>query len=282
MSLQVLSVVTGHGAANVTLGIPRLREIVMTASQRPKTPSMTMAVRQGISPESIDLFCKRANRVTLSQIVENIVVQESLWAEREARRIRFVVDINFYPKEEYREEHDLKPSEILAAFAYRFPVVLKKEIVLELKKLDADMKSQISRLGIGKKVSARDVGGEDDEDGEGPVKARRDDEESVGDGDAEDEKRARQKKQQATYESDSEKEEDEDPAEYDDDAIEAEYADANLAPDSADTMDNKSKKVPLKSAIAEASEGFQRLVHQCTNFDFDGNKCSFTLEVFAS
>jgi hypothetical protein len=119
--------VIGHGAANVTLGIPRLREIVMTASQKPKTPSMTMTVRQGVSPESIDLFCKRANRVTLSQIVENVVVQESLWAEGEARRIRFIVDINFYPKEEYQEEHDLKPSEILAAFLYRFPVALKKK-----------------------------------------------------------------------------------------------------------------------------------------------------------
>lgn len=28
----------GHGAANVTLGIPRLREIIMSASKVPKTP----------------------------------------------------------------------------------------------------------------------------------------------------------------------------------------------------------------------------------------------------
>jgi hypothetical protein len=94
-----------------------------------------------------------------------------------------------------------------------------------LKKLDADMKSQISQLGIGKKVSSRVLK-------EGVMKmmkareGERDDEESVGDGDAEDEKRARQKKQQATYESDSEDEEAEDIIEYDDDAIEAEYADA--------------------------------------------------------
>ncbi|KAH7908069.1 hypothetical protein BJ138DRAFT_406433 [Hygrophoropsis aurantiaca] len=33
---------SGHGAANVALGIPRLPEIVMTASQKPKTPSMTI------------------------------------------------------------------------------------------------------------------------------------------------------------------------------------------------------------------------------------------------
>lgn len=32
----------GHGGANVTLGIPRLREILMTAAKCIKTPSMTL------------------------------------------------------------------------------------------------------------------------------------------------------------------------------------------------------------------------------------------------
>jgi len=32
----------GHGGANVTLGIPRLREILMTATDKLKTPSMTL------------------------------------------------------------------------------------------------------------------------------------------------------------------------------------------------------------------------------------------------
>ena len=32
----------GHGGANVTLGIPRLREILMTASATIKTPIMTI------------------------------------------------------------------------------------------------------------------------------------------------------------------------------------------------------------------------------------------------
>ena len=35
----------GHGGANVTLGIPRLREIIMTASQKPKTPFMTVPLK---------------------------------------------------------------------------------------------------------------------------------------------------------------------------------------------------------------------------------------------
>jgi DNA-directed RNA polymerase I subunit RPA1 len=36
----------GHGAANVTLGIPRLRELLMTASKNLKTPNMTLPLLQ--------------------------------------------------------------------------------------------------------------------------------------------------------------------------------------------------------------------------------------------
>lgn len=32
----------GHGGANLTLGIPRLREVLMTASERIGTPIMTL------------------------------------------------------------------------------------------------------------------------------------------------------------------------------------------------------------------------------------------------
>lgn len=37
----------GHGGANVTLGIPRLREIIMTAARVPKTPMMIVPLRAG-------------------------------------------------------------------------------------------------------------------------------------------------------------------------------------------------------------------------------------------
>lgn len=32
----------GHGEKNVTLGIPRLREILMTATKKQKTPTMSL------------------------------------------------------------------------------------------------------------------------------------------------------------------------------------------------------------------------------------------------
>ncbi|OBZ76821.1 DNA-directed RNA polymerase I subunit rpa1 [Grifola frondosa] len=63
----------GHGAANVTLGIPRLREIVMTASTKPKTPSMTM----------------------------------KLVVNGEARSKEFIVNLAFYPRRNISQKSEL-------------------------------------------------------------------------------------------------------------------------------------------------------------------------------
>ncbi|KDR83917.1 hypothetical protein GALMADRAFT_236414 [Galerina marginata CBS 339.88] len=265
----------GHGAANVTLGIPRLREIVMTASQKPKTPSMTMKVRSGTSPHDTSLFCKRASRITVSQIVDNVSVQEQLRSEGEARRTRFTIDISFYPKEEYQEEHDLEPEEILAAFGVKFPLTLKKEMVNEMKKLDADLKSQMAQLGQGKKVKAREGETNDDDEEEGPRRKKDDDEGSeVGDGDADDAKHARQKKQQATYDTDED--EDEEVGDYDDAAIEAEYAHGDEA--AGETTVKKAKATSFQTLVNRVSNLFQRHLQHCVSFSFHDSRCSFTLE----
>jgi DNA-directed RNA polymerase I subunit RPA1 len=39
----------GHGGVNLTLGIPRLREILMTASENIKTPIMTLRLSPEVS-----------------------------------------------------------------------------------------------------------------------------------------------------------------------------------------------------------------------------------------
>jgi hypothetical protein len=249
----------------------------MTASQKPKTPSMTMKVRDGVSAEDISLFCKRASRVTLSQVVDNVTVQEELRVEGDARRTQFTVNINFYPKAEYQQEYDLEPTEILAAFGTQFPLTLKKEIVSEMKKLDADLKSQMAQLGQGKKVRSKE-GENDDDDDEAPKKKKGDDEESeVGDGDADDEKHARQKKQAASY-SDDEDDDDEEVGEYNDAALEAEFASDE---DETSTVEKvkKATKSPFKALLAVVSAKFQRNLSHCISFEYNAEKCTFKLEV---
>ena len=41
----------GHGGANMTLGIPRLKEILMTRPENIKTPMMTVDFKQDITKE---------------------------------------------------------------------------------------------------------------------------------------------------------------------------------------------------------------------------------------
>jgi DNA-directed RNA polymerase I subunit RPA1 len=67
----------GFGAANVTLGIPRLREIIMTASKTIKTPMMTLPLRSDVSEQTARLLCNSLNRVFVSTILKKARVHET-------------------------------------------------------------------------------------------------------------------------------------------------------------------------------------------------------------
>ena len=263
----------GHGAANVTLGIPRLREIVMTASQKPKTPSMAMTVRPGISLSDVDTFCKKASRLVLSQVVDSVTVKERLTVNGDARRTEFTIDITFFPQDEYEAEYDVEPSEILSAFATKFPLILKKEIQADMKKLDVDLRSQITELGKAKTVRDRTStrGGEEGDDEEGSGGNKNDDGNSeAGDGDAGDAKRSRQKKEQTSYESD------EDVDAYDDDALEAEFADGT---DENGEEDEESEANELQDQVTTVADLFKGNFHHATEFSFRESGCNIQLQV---
>ncbi|KAF9247391.1 hypothetical protein BU15DRAFT_84891 [Melanogaster broomeanus] len=276
-SSWLVSAVLSHGAANVTLGIPRLREIVMTASQKPKTPSMTMDVVPGASDAHITTFCKRASKLALSQVIDKVTVKECLTVQGDARRTVFAIDLSFYPEDEYVEEYDVQASEILAAFGTRFPSILKREIQLEMKKLDADLKSQIAQLGKGK-ASKEPVTGETDADADGGEDSGEnagDEGSEHGDGDADEAKRARQKKEQSSYESDEESEN-----EFDDAAIEAAYTsegeDAEADTEGADQK--RDRPATLREQVKPIADMFVDSFHQASSFRFSESACSFKLD----
>ena len=65
----------GRGEMNVTLGIPRLREILMVASDKIKTPAMDVPVLPG--PEALKKaqhLKLRLNKVKLSQVRRLVVL----------------------------------------------------------------------------------------------------------------------------------------------------------------------------------------------------------------
>jgi len=69
----------GRGEMNVTLGIPRLREILLTASANIKTPSMDLPVKPGKkSRKHAKQLQRKFTKVTLAQVLESVDVWESL------------------------------------------------------------------------------------------------------------------------------------------------------------------------------------------------------------
>ncbi|GMT13458.1 hypothetical protein PFISCL1PPCAC_4755, partial [Pristionchus fissidentatus] len=66
----------GRGEMNVTLGIPRLREILMTASKSIATPSASIAVTPGTSRERVDAIKRSLDRVYLKQLISRFTIDE--------------------------------------------------------------------------------------------------------------------------------------------------------------------------------------------------------------
>ncbi|KAI9448093.1 beta and beta-prime subunits of DNA dependent RNA-polymerase [Lactarius indigo] len=262
----------GHGAANVTLGIPRV----------PKTPSMTITIAKGVSVDRADAFARRASRVTISQVVDKVSINN------QARRKQFTIDIEFYPEEEYRAEFEVSPPQLVGALGTRFSLILKHEIQVEMRKLAADLKSQIADLGKGRAAPRGEEGtsaaaGEEDADAEEPPTRRDDDEDSeVGDGDASREKRHRQKQQQTSYESDEDEDEDEDgdgdvnlePLEV---GLEAGHTSGAVGA-AVELEKQPRKKAGLREVVQRAEQAFLENFANATAFKFTPSGCKIELE----
>ncbi len=67
----------GHGDVNVTLGIPRLRELLMGATT-PKIPSMTVPVRADVNPEALAKFRRGWKNGVASALVTQVVCSRVL------------------------------------------------------------------------------------------------------------------------------------------------------------------------------------------------------------
>ncbi|KAM0680023.1 hypothetical protein GINT2_001710 [Glugoides intestinalis] len=79
----------GVGGKNVTLGIPRLREILLVASKSMKVPIITVPVK---SIEAVPSLIEIFRKVTLSDCLEEVTVEEKI-VEKEneyKKRIRFI------------------------------------------------------------------------------------------------------------------------------------------------------------------------------------------------
>ncbi|KAF2747026.1 DNA-directed RNA polymerase I subunit RPA1 [Sporormia fimetaria CBS 119925] len=128
----------GHSAKNVTLGIPRLREIVMTASAKISTPAMVMYPHAELSKVDCEKFAKSISRLPLSSVIDKVTITEKLGAGLQHSQARtFRVRLDFYPAKEYCEEYAIKVRDVAEAVEKKFCPRLHKIIRMDLKKKSA-------------------------------------------------------------------------------------------------------------------------------------------------
>ncbi|KAJ8913639.1 hypothetical protein NQ315_007356 [Exocentrus adspersus] len=103
----------GRGDMNVTLGIPRLREILMMASKNIKTPSMEIPfLEMSGMEEKADTLRKMLNKVTLADVLEKVDVSTELqWQPK--RQYQYTLRFHFLPPRCYSQNYCVQPWMIL-------------------------------------------------------------------------------------------------------------------------------------------------------------------------
>ncbi|KAF7998354.1 hypothetical protein HCN44_009752 [Aphidius gifuensis] len=130
----------GRGEMNVTLGIPRLREILMTASKNIKTPSMEIPFKN-----NIEKFDKKSNKLkikltkcVLSDILKEINIERKL-SKYPERQLEYQLEMIFLPHKYYKHKFCISSYEALIKteeqFYHYFFKELKKIISTEDKSL---------------------------------------------------------------------------------------------------------------------------------------------------
>uniref|UniRef100_A0A4W4F8X2 DNA-directed RNA polymerase subunit n=1 Tax=Electrophorus electricus TaxID=8005 RepID=A0A4W4F8X2_ELEEL len=192
----------GRGEMNVTLGIPRLREILMIASSNIKTPMMSIPVLSNKKAmKQVKTLRKQLTRVCLAEVLHKVDVVETLRmkGKRSQKKRVFRITFQFLPPERYQQEKLLSPQQILRFVEDKFFRLLLEAI----KKLSAKLAS-INTVDT-RKATTKDTDPDtedssvDDRDTEEDRVV--DDEANEGDADASDAKRREKQEEEVDYDS---------------------------------------------------------------------------------
>ncbi|KAI2620150.1 beta and beta-prime subunits of DNA dependent RNA-polymerase [Hypomontagnella submonticulosa] len=212
----------GHSAKNVTLGIPRLREILMTASDHISTPSMTLILNEELSEADGETFAKAISILPLSHVLDKAIVKERVGKGTGHRLAKmFDIRLEFFPSEEYTKTYAISISDVLDTLENKFLFVLERLIKKEIKaKSEREGGAAVPEVGVKSGVvevasgnpdaPARDEDDDDDDDDDDATgakqRANRSQAVSYGANDDEDDEIQRQLEREASSEDEDEPE----------------------------------------------------------------------------
>ena len=120
----------GHGGANVTLGIPRLREVLMTASQDIKTPSMVIPLLTK-SKEDAERVKRKLARATLQDLVRGkggISVSEVVERKKGSWVRNYTITLTMHEMGLIKTEFNLDLKKITEKVVIHFVKILSQVI----------------------------------------------------------------------------------------------------------------------------------------------------------
>lgn len=270
----------GHGAANVTLGIPRMREIIMTASASIKTPQMTLPILNDVDDAMADSFCKSVAKVRLSEFIDKVTVTETTGIEEgtSSSYRSYKVKLNFYTKSEYEEEYDISQEHLQNTVSTKFLAKLENAINRETKKQTRSENLPTIGKALPKSQTDSALVTKESVEGEGD------------DGDASDDKLKSNTKQAVSYDEPDEEEiesmrkaeetSDEEMEESGSESSESESED-----DDDMVLDEAKEKKPAKALTKSAKDRQAEVIsshHFVKKYDFDdesGEWCEFEIEL---
>ncbi|KAK4119973.1 beta and beta-prime subunits of DNA dependent RNA-polymerase [Parathielavia appendiculata] len=139
----------GHSAKNVTLGIPRLREILMTASAKISTPSMTLILNEELSKEDGERFAKSISVLPLAHVTKEAVVQEKVGrGVGYALAKSFQIRLRFFEAEEYVKMYAIDIADVLNTVERKFIPLLSQLTKKEIKKKSKENKAATPDIGV--------------------------------------------------------------------------------------------------------------------------------------
>uniref|UniRef100_A0A1A8BJ34 DNA-directed RNA polymerase subunit n=1 Tax=Nothobranchius kadleci TaxID=1051664 RepID=A0A1A8BJ34_NOTKA len=194
----------GRGEMNVTLGIPRLREILMVAGSNIKTPMMSIPVlnnRKALKRAKV--LRKKLTRVCLAEVLQKVDVVETLRVENHQKLRIFKVMFHFLPPERYIDDKLLSPHQILHFMETRFFRLLLEAVKKRSAKLASIAVETRKATLRDKDIDGDATAGVDDEREEEETEIV-DDQGDEGDADASDAKRRSRQEEEVDYESEDE------------------------------------------------------------------------------
>lgn len=272
----------GRGEMNVTLGIPRLREIIMTASKNISTPSMDIPFKSDVTHQEAAATRLLLNSVRLSDVLADAEINESLilldsTGNRSPLKRNCQIKFNFLKYKYYKGRFNVTPEQVLKYLESKYieylcDVITKK--IAALRKTNSLYDHSV-RMREGSSSKSRAEG---DENGDG-------DGNSDNDEDPEDRQRkdreARKNARKAIAEDDEESSDDDDTgdpdcqdtlakkkaarhnqdAEYEEPEEEDTVRDDEVVDDENDSadIDDHDKSISAPSNAADADAGNQSL-----------------------